>query len=285
MKIKILIIPFIGLFFTCKAPTGNEQKTATTEVAQVTETSQSGTPSLEKMGYKMIEFIKKEGDCESDTLGCMTILVKYPEITEGDQEVKEKINKHVLKTITSELKAFQSREETEQNIKGIAHNIVNEFKNSTEEYPEDLAQWYIEINMDVSFNTAKIISLVTATESYTGGVHPNSWMNFECFYISNGEKIRLEDIITDIEKLTELAEATFRETTELSHEDDLSEAGFDFKNNTFQLPDNFGFTPDGLVFHYNTYEIAPYVYGPIQIMLSFEKLEGLLVDDISKSED
>lgn len=285
MKTKILIIPFIGLFLSCKAPTGNEQKTATTEVAQVTETSQSGTPSLEKMVYKMVEFIKKEGDCESDTLGCMTILVKYPEITEGDQEVKEKINEYVLMTVTRELKAFQSREETEQNIEGIANNIIRAFKNDTEEYPEDLAQWYIEINTDVSFNTAKMISLVTATESYMGEAHPNSWMNFECFYTTNGEKIRLEDIITDIEKLTELAEATFRETTELSPEDDLSEAGFDFKNNTFQLSDNFGFTPDGLVFHYNTYEIAPYVYGPIQIILSFEELKGLLVDDILKIED
>jgi len=127
MNTKIFIIPFIGLFFTCKAATGNEQQTATTEVAQVTETSQAGTPSLEKMGYKMVEFTKKEGDCDNDTVACMTILVKYPEITEGDQEVKEKINVHVLKTITSELKAFQSKEETEQNIEGIANNIIRVF--------------------------------------------------------------------------------------------------------------------------------------------------------------
>ncbi len=63
----------------------------------------------------------------------VVMVLKYPEITEGDQEVKEKINVHVLMTITRELKAFQSREETEEDIEGIAHNIVNAFKNYTEE--------------------------------------------------------------------------------------------------------------------------------------------------------
>ena len=42
---------------------------------------------------------------------------------------------------------------------------------------------------------------------------------------------------------------------------------------------NFYLTPGGITFHYNIYEIAPYVIGPIEVTVGFDKMEAMLRDD------
>lgn len=43
--------------------------------------------------------------------------------------------------------------------------------------------------------------------------------------------------------------------------------------------ENFCLNPDGITFHYNIYEIAPYVMGAIQITLPYDALSHLLNDE------
>ena len=45
--------------------------------------------------------------------------------------------------------------------------------------------------------------------------------------------------------------------------------------------ENFYLTPEGITFHYNVYEIAPYVMGAIQISLPYQIMEHLLSADSS----
>ncbi|MBO6013769.1 MAG: DUF3298 domain-containing protein, partial [Bacteroidales bacterium] len=45
------------------------------------------------------------------------------------------------------------------------------------------------------------------------------------------------------------------------------------------LPDNFFFTPKGITFVFQQYEIAPYAMGLISVTLTWDELQPLLPDD------
>ena len=53
-------------------------------------------------------------------------------------------------------------------------------------------------------------------------------------------------------------------------------AGFWLPEEGLTLPDNLGVVEDGLVFHWDAYEIAPYSMGPIDVALPYEDLEAII---------
>ena len=77
-------------------------------------------------------------------------------------------------------------------------------------------------------------------------------------------------------ELVKAAEAAFRKQRELSPESDLLENGFEFPDNRFRLNDNYGFTNDGVVFFYNSYEIAPYAAGPSEVFIPYSEISDWL---------
>ena len=93
-----------------------------------------------------------------------------------------------------------------------------------------------------------------------------------------GRRIQLSDLLVDgyLEPLSALAEKAFRENRGLAADASLEDAGFRFKDNRFVLTDNFALDSAGLLFHYNEYEIAAYVYGEQRVVLSYDLIGGLL---------
>ena len=58
-------------------------------------------------------------------------------------------------------------------------------------------------------------------------------------------------------------------------------SGFNFDKETrFKLPNNMGFTPYGILFHYNTYEVGPYAIGDADFIIDYEELEKVM--DVKK---
>jgi hypothetical protein len=43
---------------------------------------------------------------------------------------------------------------------------------------------------------------------------------------------------------------------------------------TLEIPDNFFLTPEGIGFHWDPYEIAPYYRGPLEIIIPYEEIAG-----------
>jgi hypothetical protein len=73
-----------------------------------------------------------------------------------------------------------------------------------------------------------------------------------------------------------LAETYFRKHHELSPKADLKEAGFRFPNNRFELNCSFGLTDRMILFYFNTYDIAPNVYGPTKIEIPLSHVRSLV---------
>ena len=98
---------------------------------------------------------------------------------------------------------------------------------------------------------------------------------YQSFYLKTGEKIVIGDS-TVLKQLTTIAEKEFRRMRNIPDGEPLSKAGYWFENDEFYLNDNFAIVDDGLIFYFNSYEIAPYALGPAEIFLKGKQAENIV---------
>lgn len=215
---------------------------------------------------------KQSSTCGTDSMRCAKAEVTYPEATAGDATVMKAVNDTLQYYVKMTL-AFGE---------GIPANIqegVDHFIRSYETYIlEDsvyITPWEVQTNAKVMYQSAKYISVEIANYAYTGGAHPNSYVNLLTFDANSGRKLQLTDLVSDTIKLKSLAEMKFKEARELAPTADLIEEGF-FWDGVFAFPANIAFTNKGLYFMYNPYEAAAYAMGPTEFTISYEELKGIL---------
>jgi hypothetical protein len=144
------------------------------------------------------------------------------------------------------------------------------------DYPHH--KWYLNRTIKIISHTSSYISLKMEEIVFTGGAHPLSTRNYETINWNTGQKLNLHDIIKPrmIDSLLSISERIFRKTRSLSPETSLKKAGFWFKNGRFHLNNNFALTTKEVIFYFNPYEIAPYAWGPTRLIISRNKLKGIL---------
>jgi hypothetical protein len=87
----------------------------------------------------------------------------------------------------------------------------------------------------------------------------------------NGEVIEnWTGLFKDSMAVLKIAESEFRKIKSIPENTATNKEWF--WNGLFYLPDNFAFTDAGLLFHYNSYEIAPYALGATELIIPYEKL-------------
>jgi hypothetical protein len=156
-------------------------------------------------------------------------------------------------------------------------NFVNEQKGYDQ-------SWYKDVKADVVFQNTHLVSIECLQSEYTGGAHGMNTRLLQTFHIKTGKPIELEDIISsgNKDKFLTIADSIFRHSKTLSSREDLNKTGYYFKSNKFELNANFMFTNNGIEFHYNPYEIAPYVMGATTIVIPYECVRKLLTPSIRK---
>ncbi len=146
-----------------------------------------------------------------------------------------------------------------------------------EPQPTDGGQpWFLEREVSVVHNTPEIVSLRLVWRAFAGGAHGMTETAFRSLDPRTGRSLGLADVLGDgyEETLLPLAEARFREVHALEEDTSLAEAGFIFDDDTFALPENVRIDGAGLTFYYNLYEVAPYAFGPTEIVLTWDELDG-----------
>ena len=75
-----------------------------------------------------------------------------------------------------------------------------------------------------------------------------------------GSRLRFADVFNEElrDSLDRAIEPLFRMTRGVAPDSSLKAAGFWFEDERFHLNDNFAFTPGGMLWHFDPYEIAPY---------------------------
>lgn len=220
-------------------------------------------------------FNMESSTCKTDSTRCAYVEITYPVATQGNPEAMSAINDTIMKYIRQSVGIFaESPEDVPASLEDAAAGFIGEYEAFMASEPEFVTSWAIETNGKMLYQSPKVVSIEIATYSYAGGAHPNTYVSLLNFDATTGAKFDLSDLVTDINKLTALAESKFREARELSSTADLSEEGY-FWGEGFALPANVAVTNEGLYFYYNPYEAAAYALGPTDFVISYEELKGI----------
>lgn len=250
----ILLLVGAGIFFSCG----------------------SKPPAENNLKFELVKYEKQSDGCDSlRNDNCAKIKIEFPQITSfGNEMVKEKINKSIAELYSKDILGGSESADFETMMKGF----IDEYESFTQEFPDSYQSWFIEKTGDVKLNKGNIFSIDYLEYSFTGGAHPNTYVTFKNFNLSDGEEIKLDEIISEDkqQELTKIGEDEFRKLKDLAMEADLGQAGFWFENNKFYLNDNFLITDSSLVFYYNNYEITAYAFGPTELTIPFSRIKPLI---------
>jgi len=174
------------------------------------------------------------------------------------------------KKIRQRLLANNSNSEGDyRNYADLIDKMKEEYRTLNQE--NEMAQsWELVQNIAVVLNENGLFGLQSNHFSYTGGAHGNTFIANQTYRLDNANLLSLDSLLIPEEKPTFIAlcESKFRQGQEIAAQESLEAHGFWFEKDSFQIPDNFGYSPQGLSLIYNSYEIAPYAFGIIKINLS-----------------
>jgi len=216
---------------------------------------------------KMHEVKVKDSSCDSLADNCAHVLIHYPVFTEKSMESANKI---ISKSIVDLL--GQKASDNNLDVKVAANNFIKEYADFKEENPDSQQLWNFRLKSRVSYSDNSKVSILFASEAYTGGAHASQtqmYMNFD----TNGNLLKAEDFISNMNKLKVVAEQNFRMRKGMKEGQTYSEAGFNFPNDKFILPENIGIADSLYILHYNPYEIAPYSSGPTQLIIKIDEVK------------
>lgn len=105
------------------------------------------------------------------------------------------------------------------------------------------------------YQSETVISIALTSYMDTSGAHGNLNISFLNFNAKTGKLIANTDLFNDKKAFFKLAKTYYQNNI------DKKDAVFDSEN--FVLPANIGYTEDGIILLYNTYEIAAYSAGTL----------------------
>jgi len=194
--------------------------------------------------------------------------VNIPQVS-GDKTISNQINSEIQKTIISALHIGNPDEITSSSVEESITSFNNEYNAFKSDFPETAQIWEAQIDGEVLYQSPEIISIAMTSYTNTGGAHGILNISFLNFDSETGQSIQNNQIFNDIEAFKTVAEPYFKDATK-----DKSLV-LDYKQ--FELPANIGYSEDGIVLLYNTYEIAPYSSGIIEFAIPFEDAHPYLV--------
>lgn len=148
-------------------------------------------------------------------------------------------------------------------------------------FPEGPGEWNITRAIALETLPFGLSTLRIDDQRYEGGAHGMTSVVWQSFDPATGRRLRLSDLATGapMDSLRVLGERAFRVSKGLPSGVDLKNQGWFWETGRFALPDNFGVTRDGLVFHWNPYDIAPYASGSSTITLPWSEVRPHLRSD------
>ncbi|WP_179004154.1 DUF3298 and DUF4163 domain-containing protein [Winogradskyella forsetii] len=190
---------------------------------------------------------------------------------EGNSELSNTINSNVEKAIIETL----NTPENKTGLNAILKAFNTEYLTFKEEFSEvSEPVWELHIETELAYQSEDIITIAISTYEFKGGAHGNDKIKLLNLDAKTGKTIEITDFINDIDGFTKLAKTHFIKSLEANRKN-LTIENF-FFGEPFQLPENIGFSDEGLILIYNVYEVASYDLGYTEFMIPFEDAEPFL---------
>lgn len=204
---------------------------------------------------------------------CPTVSISIPKAMD-----KTKLSETVNIALREEIIALLNFDEESdaQNLEGAVHAFVKDYQDLNGKFPEESMPWEATIDGVVTYESKKILTIRLASYLFTGGAHGYTTNRFLNFDKEHGTELEGGELFKSEEDFIILAESEFRKQENIPSKAPINSTGFMFETESFHLPENIGYTDDGLLLFYEPYEIASYADGPIILTLSFKDVNPFL---------
>jgi hypothetical protein len=224
--------------------------------------------------YELTNFrIESQGGCRADSARCASYEVSYPVFKGLDSVVVQTLMKRVDASVS-----MGNPEAQGESMQMIGKKFVNDFDDFRKEMPDYGLGWYYEARVEVEVLTDTLLTLSITEEYFTGGAHGGHGKYFVNINPKTGADFTLDNYFKPDarEALRQIADRQFRRVHQLADTTSLQANMFEFPNDRFELSQNYGFTREGLLFYYNSYEIAAYAAGPSEVLIPYDSMKPLM---------
>ncbi|MGM8360710.1 DUF3298 and DUF4163 domain-containing protein [Flavobacterium sp. ARAG 55.4] len=211
-------------------------------------------------------------DC---TEKCPNIKIDIP-VAENAATVSDSINNTVFKTVKS-IVDFGDKPNESKNYEELAQSFIQNYEKIKRDFPRDHFGWEAKIEGEVKYRSENILSITINHYTFTGGAHGYAGLRSLIFDPKTGKKITNEKLFKNWNLFKALAETRFREKYKIPRDQSINSTGMFFENDVFQVAQNIFFTNEGIILHYNPYEIAAYVDGSRELLIKYEEANDYLI--------
>lgn len=214
----------------------------------------------------------------------VTIDISIPVVKSLNKDISKKLDKTLASMIfeDEENSLDKAAQDFCRNRKEEFVLYINELINDDGDNISDFSgffynfYYYITANAESGWNG--YINYTVTQEVYEGGAHPNSYKSTIIFNPIDGNRVTLDDILKPgyKEALTALLTTKLLEEYNAKTIKEAQEIGLFINETGVPIPSSYTFGDNGIMFIYNTYEIAPYVFGAIHLTLTYDELKDLL---------
>jgi hypothetical protein len=143
------------------------------------------------------------------------------------------------------------------------------------EYSETVEGMEIVLERDLAGISGCFV-IRRSREYYLGGAHGMREDQYFLFDTVKNKRIVLDELIRKNSRMSlrHLIAARLRDRAGIEGNVPLSQGGF--FTDLPEIPKNFFLASNGLGFHWDPYEIAPYAAGPVEIVISYDELTDVL---------
>ncbi|MDT7829063.1 DUF3298 and DUF4163 domain-containing protein [Pricia sp. S334] len=158
-------------------------------------------------------------------------------------------------------------------------SFSNGYAELQKRYADETTPWEAKIDGEIVYEDPKILTVQLDSYVFTGGAHGYSAKRFLNFDKQRGVELENWQLFQNRKDFQKYAETKFREQEGISSEAPINQTGLMFEQNRFYLPENIGFSEEGVKLLYNPYEVASYADGPIVLTLPFKEVKPYLTSN------
>nr|WP_294948870.1 DUF3298 and DUF4163 domain-containing protein [uncultured Mucilaginibacter sp.] len=222
----------------------------------------------------MQKIYQRANDCGNKADSACTIAkITYP-LFNGQNALNDSVKRGLLRI------NFSDNNDTDTTLKMMTDRYFKEYtdfkkQNKSEDRFFTLNTYAKVVNQDSS-----LLALEYGGYVYEGGAHGADFTEFLNWNPRAKKAIYLKDVLVpgSYPQLTKIAEHIFRKNEKLKDTSSLARDYF-FRDDKFALNDNYMFTPVGIRFVFNEYEIKPYAAGQTELLIPWAQIKTLIRPD------
>ena len=205
---------------------------------------------------------------------CADFNIFYLNVSGSDAVLAEAVNKAVQARTIAGLDGNKNLP-IEVALDSAGIKFIDQFVQLKRDIPEQTQGQAIQLTSNVPLNNPKVMTVRLDFFFSTGGAHPNAASAVMSFDLQNGgRELTAADLLQDTNAVLPLLEKAYKQSKQLKETDDIGQLLLT-ENKKLPLPVNVGVVPEGILFAYNDYEVAPHAVGPADIVLTWEQLGSL----------